>query len=80
MSDLGTLEIVELENSLNDELECQSTHADPRNLVCTEIVTHRLTTCIGQKNVCLAHAEYIVEYEDHVCDICDDYCPSVRPI
>lgn len=46
-----TLEVIDLESLLEDDLKCESRHKHPLNLTCSEEVTHFVRGCPGGVDV-----------------------------
>lgn len=84
MSEIGLVELTVLDSMLDGELKCESTHSDPHNLVCTEMVTYRANGCINHGiNICQANADYIIDNFINgpvVCIHCHQMCIELWPI
>jgi hypothetical protein len=73
-----TLEAVFLETWLDDHAQCTAPHEDPRNLVCSELVTHVFKFCRGPNPVCANTAAYVswvlTGEGTEFCSYCGKFC------
>lgn len=74
-----------LEDRLTDNCKCESFHTDPRNRVCSELVTARFACCEVEMLVCdrsVAYARDTISNPFAFCALCEEpasVCWRVTP-
>lgn len=73
-----TIEDIDLESLLTADAKCTAPHEDPRNLVCSELVTHVFKFCRGPNPVCTntaAYVDWVLNGEGtEFCSYCGKFC------